>query len=585
MANTFYTNKSLNTPSDSICIHMKPLLPFRMRRIVRDMQADMENRITWQMPADTATTSGNSISPPGPLATSVQVGLIVTEHHFTAGPVLKAIKKLLLRIENVLAGTPHSYQFILPYQAGPEHIILEALLADTIWEGIAPPEIVLIYCGENEPDQTPDPFEGDIDHTIERIHEEDATPGFNPVHDAITDYATLVLLIGEWEPGTHLYRPGSVFDLARNHGRTIIAVNPVNGRHYELPHDDMIFDSYAQLDRYNHENVTLSLYASTYRRYLTSLRGESEKALLDDIILEPIYGSLLPYFTRTRILTKKYQRLYKITGTCVTLLAALAVATITFQTLFLPEMPWLVWIEVLEISLIILLMFASRYGDFHRRWIDYNFLSERLRAAFFLCIICIQCEKPDTPPHMSMAHRPNDWMVMAFEEIMASRPINFCRLDIPYVPIKKFFRSAWVTNRLTFYERAGKSAQRTYTLLTYAGVTIFFVTLILAVLHATGIGHWETEYPFHVPMLLAFFTITLPAVGSAIAALRLQREYQRNAERYAHTVRHITAIRNQIQHAKNMKDLCEFLEEMNEVTLREQQDWRIIFRFRRVEAM
>lgn len=34
-----------------------------------------------------------------------------------------------------------------------------------------------------------------------------------------------------------------------------------------------------------------------------------------------------------------------------------------------------------------------------------------------------------------------------------------------------------------------------------------------------------------------------------------------------------------------MKDLCEFLEEMNEVTLREQQDWRIIFRFRQVEAM
>ncbi|WAI00426.1 hypothetical protein [Methanogenium organophilum] len=548
------------------------------------MTAETERRTFSEVPADTAT-SEYSMYPPGPLTAIVQIGLIVTEHHFTAGPLLEAINKILLRLETTLSVTPHTYQFILPHQAGPEHIILEALLADSIWESIPHPDIVLIRCGEGKPDEGHCPFEGDIDHVIQTVHEEDATPGYNPVHDAIVEDCTLVLLIGEWEPGVALYRPGSVFDLARNKGRTIIAVNPVNGRQYERAHDDMIFDSYSQLNQYNKEDVKNSHYTATYRRYLTTLRDEAEKAQLDDNILEPIYGSLLPYFTRTRLLVKKYQRLHKWTGTAVTLLAALAVATITFQTLFLPEMPWLVWVEVFEISLIILLMYATRHGDFHRRWIDYNFLAERLRAAFFLCIICIQCEKPDAPPHMSLAHRPNDWMVMAFEDIMESRPIHYCRLDIPYVPIKKFFRSAWITNRLAFYEQAGASARRTYALLTRAGVAIFFITLILAVIHATGIGHWETEYPFRVPMLLAFFTITLPAAGSAIAALRLQREYQRNAERYAHTVRHLTAIRNQVQHAKDMKDLCEFLEEMNEVTLREQQDWRIIFRFRQVEAM
>lgn len=549
------------------------------------MKKRTEHRKLSQTNPETITSSRYSISPPVPLAATIQVGLIVTEHHFTAGPVLETIKKVFLRLENVLAGTPHSYRFFLPHQAGPEHIILDALLADSIWEGARPPEIALIYCGEGEPDTSLCPFEGDVDHDIEIIHEEDATPGYNPVHDAIIDWCTLALLIGEWEPGADLYRPGSVFDLARNHGRTIIAVNPVNGSSYELAHDDMIFDSYAQLNQYNKEYINPDLYITTYQRYLTSLHKESQKASLNNEILEPIYGSLLPYFTRTRILANKYQRLHTWTGTCVSLLAALAVATITFQTLFLPELPWLVWLEVFEISLIILLMYASRHGDYHRRWIDYNFLAERLRAAFFLCIICIQCEKPDTPPHMSLAHRPNDWMVMAFEEIMATRPIQFCRLDTPYVPIKTFFRSAWITNRLRHYERAGNAARRSLTLLTRAGVAIFSITLILAVLHATGIGHWETEYPFRIPMMLAFFTITLPAVGSAIAALRLQREYQRNAERYAHTVRHITAIRNQVQHAKNMKDLCEFLEEMNEVTLREQQDWRIIFRFRQVEAM
>lgn len=548
------------------------------------MSGEEVHRTTGKAPGGTSA-SGESMYLPAPLAATVQVGLIVTEKHFTAGPVLKAMKSLILRLETILSVTPHTYRFILPHQAGPEHVILEALLADTIWESVSSPETVLIHCGEEQPDEKLCPFEGDIDHTIRTIDKEDATPGFHPVYDAIIDECSLILLVGEWEPGTELYRPGSVFDLARSYGRTIVAVNPGNGNFYERPHDDMIFDSFSQLNQYNAEDVKSAEFTATYRHYLEKLRHEADKADLDNGILEPIYGSLLPYFTRTRILVKRYRRLHRWTGTAVTLLAALAVATITFQTLFLPEMPWLVWIEVFEISLIIILMYAARHGDYHRRWIDYNFLAERLRAAFFLCIICIQCRKPDTPPHMSLAHRPNDWMVMAFEEIMDTRPIQYCRLDIPYEPVKKFFRSAWITNRLGFYERAGESARRTYQLLTRAGVAIFSLTLILAVIHATGIGHWETNYPFCMSMVLAFCTITLPAVGSAIAALRLQREYQRNAERYAHTVRHLTAIRNQVQHAQNMADLCEFLEEMNELTLREQQDWRIIFRFRQVEAM
>ncbi len=550
------------------------------------MKKRTEHRKIHPNDAETILLSRDTIPQPAPLTVTIEVGLIVTEHDFTADPVLETIKKVILRLEHVLDATPHSYRFILPCQAGPEHIILEALLADgSIREVADPPEIALIYCGKGEPDTSLCPFERIVDYDIEKINEEDATPGYNPVHDAITDRCTLVLLVGEWEPGAARYRPGSVFDIARNHGRTIIAVNPVNGSHYVLAHDDIIFDSYAQLNQYNKENIRSDLYTARYQRHLTYLHKESQKASLNNELLEPIYGSLLPYFTRTRILADKYQRLYIWTGTCVSLLAALAVATITFQTLFLPEMPWLVWLEVLEISLIILLMYTSRHGNYHRRWIDYNFLAERLRAAFFLCIICIQCEKPDAPPHMSLAHRPNDWMVMAFEEIMATRPIRFCRLDTPYIQIKIFFQSAWITNRLRHYERAGNAARRGFTLLARIGMAIFSITLILAVLHATGIGHWETEYPFRVPMLLAFFTITLPAVGSAIAALRLQREYLRNAEHYAHIVRNITAIKNQIQHAKNMKDLCEYLEEMNEVTLREQQDWRIIFRFRQVEVM
>jgi len=514
----------------------------------------------------------------------IQIGLIATEDHYEGELVIDAVKKTLQRLERILAVTSHSYRFILPLHPGPEHVILEALLADPCWEHRTLPEIIVVTEEGTEP---PDfcPFEGEIEYTTELFSPKDTTPGFDPTADTIMDLSNLILLLGEWEPGSTRYRPGTVFDLARNHGRTIVTINPDTGATDELAHDDRIFTSYKQLNDYNEEYISKSTFTRDFKRYKQMLREEAEKAGLPEDIIEPIYASLLPHFTRTKILSKKYRRYYSLTGTLVSALAAMAVATITFQTLFLPTMPILVWLEVLEIALIIICMSASRYGDFHRKWIDYNFLAERVRAAFFLCICCINCEKPEAPPHMSLAHRPNDWMVMAFESVIETRPVSFCRLDIPFDPMKRFFLSAWITNRLRYYERAGSGSGRQYLVFTIIGEGLFVATLFLAVLHAIGIGHWELYYDIEFAVVLAFLTISLPAIGSAVAAIRVQREYLRNAERYSHVVRHLTAIRNQIRHAKTMGELSGFLEEANEITLREQQDWRIIFRFRGIEKM
>lgn len=521
---------------------------------------------------------------PPPVSVPIQVGFIATEDRYEGERVIEAVKTILHRLEKILASTPHSYRFILPLHPGPEHVILEALLADPCWER-CPPSEVIVVAEEGTGSPACCPFEGEIDYTTEVFSPEETTPGFDPTADTIIDLSNLILLIGEWEPGSTRYRPGTVFDLARSHGRTIVTINPDTGATDELAHDDRIFTSYKQLNDYNEEGISERRFTADFQRYQTMLREEAEKAGLPEDIIEPIYSSLLPHFTRTRILAKRYRRFYTWTGTLVSALAALAVATITFQTLFLPTVPLLVWLEVLEIILIILSMSASRYGDFHRKWIDYNFLAERVRAAFFLCICCINCEKPEAPPHMSLAHRPNDWMVMAFESVIESRPVSVCRLDIPFEPMKRFFLSAWITNRLRYYERAGSGSGRQYLIFTIIGEGLFVATLFLAVLHATGIGHWELHSTIELAAVLVFLTISLPAIGSAVAAIRVQREYLRNAERYSHVVRHLTAVRNQIRHARTMNELSGFLEEVNEITLREQQDWRIIFRFRSIEKM
>jgi len=521
---------------------------------------------------------------PGPLRATVRIGLIAGEKDYDLALVAEGFKRTLAKTEKLLSDTPHRYSFLIPFCPGEEHKILQMVLADAIWNRCSEPEIVLVrhpkVKGEGKSH-----FERNLSCKTVSFELEDSKPGFDPVYDALIDDSNLVIVVGEYEPDSAEYRRGSMFSLARRYGRTIVSIDPQNGHTYDLPHDDRIFESYRDLNTFNTEKFSASTFLKNQDRYRRVLMKEAKKAGLDEKSLEPLYMTLLPHFTRTKVLMKMYRRYYTITGILVSVLAALAVATIAVQTIFFPEKPDLVWIEVGEIALIIILMMGSRYGDYHRKWIDYNFLAERIRAAFFLCVICTTCEKPDIPPHMSLAHRPNDWMVMAFEEIIKTVPLTYCRINVPFEPLRKFFLSAWVNNRLAYYEKFGSDSAKKYRLLLTTGEILFILTLVLAVMHAMGIGHWESYYNAKIPMALALLTISLPAFGSAIGAIRMQREYLRNSERYAHTVRHLTSVKNEIRHADTMGELCTLLQEINEITLREQQDWRIIFRFRKIEAM
>jgi hypothetical protein len=173
-------------------------------------------------------------------------------------------------------------------------------------------------------------------------------------------------------------------------------------------------------------------------------------------------------------------------------------------------------------------------------------------------------------------------MVIAFEQIVDARPTEHCRLDLPFHALRGFLLDAWIDNRISFYSEESERNSRLYQVTAHIGEALFFLTFVVAIAHAAGMDH---QPGFPLPgNLLAVLTIVLPVAGAAVAAIRVRCEYLKNSERHAHIVRHLSALRNQIRAAQNTKDLCNLLEEMNELTLREQQDWRIIFRFRDIEA-
>ncbi len=518
-----------------------------------------------------------NVALPGALPVTVNLGLFIKEEGSVTDTSINSLDSTLLRITSILSKTPHTFRFILPITYGTEEEIVKKILSGNFWKENSPPEIQFFRLKDDERILKEPLFE-DIPYEIKEISPNIKTYGYDPVSIAITEYSSLVIIIGT-ESEAAVTDDKNSYMLAKRFGRSVVSIHPETGRIMELPSDDRIFNSYAKVNFYNSTKVNPAKFSAEKERYITNLRNDLRLAGFEEESIQFSYESLLPHYIKARVLGTRYNFLHTLKGILIALLAALAIFVITMQTLFFPENPGLVWIEVVIIGVIILLMVASRIGDYHLKSIDYNFLAERIRNAFFSRIICISCQITDNIPLMTPMRTPNDWMVMAFDTIVTSGEMISCNKEISLEPLREFIISAWIQKRLNFYQKEADKARFRYDLLANSAVMLFLVTMILAIAHAMGIGHLDRLVNVEIPLIMAFFTITIPAFGAAVTAIRVQREYHRNSVRYSQIMRHLTAIITEMEYATDVGELCNLVKEMNEMTFREAHDWKILSRY------
>lgn len=547
--------------------------------------------MTYKLPGQDKTSSAGKTArkektdgkPPAPLPVTVDLGLFANGKEREAGAIA-ALNTTLQRLESILSHTPHKFRFILALPGEKDSIIVKMILSCSFWEERTNPEILFFRLRDDDR-VLEESAAGEILSEVREVSPERVAFGYDPVSIAVTEHSSLVIIIGN-ESDVTISGNKSPYVLAKRYGRSVISIDPETGRTRELPNDDRIFETFRYFDSYNRENISIKSFSGKKEKYTHSLKNDFQLAGLNEEIIEPSYERLLPHYVKARILGRRYRFFYFLKGVLISVLSAFAVFTITMQTLFFPDQPALVWLEVAEIGAIIVLMASSRIGNFHIKWIDYNFLAERIRSAFFIGIICMTCGKKEDLPPITPLRTPNDWMALAFETIVSSgQPAASCCRETEFEPLKKFFIAAWINRRLAHYEKEAENARFMYHTLAVSGEFLFTFTLILAVAHALGIGDWERLLNADLPLVMAFLTITLPAFGAAISAIRVQGEYHRNSDRYSHIVRHLTAIKTEMKYISGMPELCALVKEVNEMTFREVHDWKIIFRYTNIEGM
>lgn len=509
--------------------------------------------------------------------------------------VAMAVRQVLERLDQILRDTPHRYAAITSLSEGSDRLLAGEVLG---WPGrgtatdaelrlLLPMEIDE-YISECSTHASRETCRSLVDRasSVEVILSEDRDRdgACEKIGHTIVQYCDVLVVIWDGKPARTRGGTADMVKYARMVGRTLFWIDLTTGKVTEERHSDGILESFQCLNSFNSETVGEKEIADVCREIYGRFTEKARIFGLDPVVIHPLTETLLPHFSRTVLLTKRYERRYMRAGSLVYALAAAAVATVAIQTLFFPTVPGLLWIEVAEMGTVLFLLIASRVGDWHRKWIDYRFLSERLRTALFLSIFCVRAETPDPAMKPMFSHTPNDWIEVAFTRILETRPLLYCDLTLPFEELKNFILSAWIDDQISSYTTMSGWNRQRHELLSQAGNTLFTLTLVLAAIHAFGRDHIWTADHSNMAAILAALTIIFPAVAGSLGAIRIKREYLHNSERYAHMVRHLSLIGLQIKRVSTIGTLVEALEAADEVTLREQQDWRVVFRFGELET-
>ncbi len=526
---------------------------------------------------------------------TVHIGVTGQRSLADEAQIRKSIQRVLNRLDQIFSNTPHHFIAFSSLSEGSDRLLASEVL-DWPLKGTArdarlhlilpvPEEEYLEECSTFESREACRSF---LDRasavTVSDCSEKDPEMVCENIGHRIVQNCDVLIVIWNGKPSVRSSGTAEIVKYARRLGRTLFWIHSESGNIVEERHADGILESYEHLDMFNAEKVDAGEIVHRCKVRYARLLEKAKLSGLDADFLRPLQKSLLPYYAYLNLLTERYERRYMWAGTAVYVLAAVAIGTVTIQALFYPGSTWLLWLEVAAMMMILLLISGFGLGDFHRKWLDYRYLSERMRTALFLSLFCVRVEKPPSPVLYRVGLASCDWRETAFDRILEERPLVYCSINLPFEKLKKFLLTAWIEDQIAFYTKASAWNSKRFALVSQAVDILFTLTLIVAAMHALEIGHFYQGIEIDLKPVFTTLTIILPACGMALGAIRIKREYLRNAERYAHMIRPLSVIRNQIAQAENTETLVMCLRQANEITLMEQEDWRAVFKFRDLET-
>ena len=287
---------------------------------------------------------------------------------------------------------------------------------------------------------------------------------------------------------------------------------------------------------------------------------------------DPHLEALATHYAWFDQLSTYYAGLYRsafLTNYLLAAAAVLAAATATY--------PGFV-VELVSLGAILCLRALGARRDWHRRWIEYRDLAERLRVARYLRIVA---SPPVTEtrllPHFSPtggAAAQIDWLHRAIVREIGLPSIAFTRQYLELV--REYLIEQEISDQIRYHTENGLRLKRLNQRLHLLSISAFGLAFVVATLHLCLEG-----------FTLNYLSILLPTIGAVLFAIRNQGELVHVSEQSERMAIALTSLRDEIIHSPaaivDQRSLKEKAQTVAKIMLSETADWQSLFRARPLE--
>ncbi len=329
-------------------------------------------------------------------------------------------------------------------------------------------------------------------------------------------------------------------------------------------------------DSYQVTEIEPTLEGKEYRtriaevERLNRIRNSSVRSKIEP---DPVTADLSLWLGRTDNVARKAGILSRLASDAIQWLSVLAVLLVAAQTLFFPQMHRIVWIEVVFIAAVILLSVLASRVAWQRRWADYRFCAERLRAYQFLWRMPDDLALLVRPTDRLFTQRSStDWVSLLLDWVWQTR------LQVKTASRKldtEFFLAHWIEDQIRYYRNRQIRLERLERTGTILGLALFGLTVLAAILHVLHQSPQMSD-------LVVFVAIAGPALAGGLAGVRSHRDHVRLAERYRQCADQLEQVARALGRTSDRDAAARLILNANNIMLAEHSDWRITAHTREV---
>jgi hypothetical protein len=211
--------------------------------------------------------------------------------------------------------------------------------------------------------------------------------------------------------------------------------------------------------------------------------------------------------------------------------------------------------------------------EWHRRWLDYRQLAERLRPMRSLKLLGIAA--PD-PPGTATNPVPKRWIDWYASGIWRSMGCPAGSLDRPRAArLAQAIAEYEVAPQVAYHEHHSHQIEKLDHRLEWVATLLFAGTLIVSIATVAGLAI-DANYVNRFGSWFTLVSAGFPALGTAVFGLRFQADFGGDALRSQATANTLRHIEQELRREVNLSRAADLAEQAARIMLSDLDEWRLV---------